>query len=87
MINWRVRIKNRMFWLSAIPAALLLIQSVCNVFGIVVDLGDMGNKLIELVNAVFAFLAVLGIVVDPTTAGITDSNLAMTYEEPKKKGD
>ena len=87
MINWRVRIKNKMFWLSAIPAALLLIQAVCDVFGVSVNLGDMGNKLIELVNAIFAFLAVLGIVNDPTTEGIMDSNLAMTYEEPKKKGD
>lgn len=86
-INWRVRIKNKNFWMALIPAVLLLIQVVANVFGYQLDLGDMGNKLLAVVNAVFAVLAILGIVTDPTTAGISDSNLAMTYEVPKPKGE
>lgn len=86
MINWKVRIKNKNFWLALIPAVLLLIQVVANVFGYQMDLGDMGNKLLAVVNAVFAVLTILGIVNDPTTAGISDSNLAMTYEVPKPKG-
>ena len=48
------------------------------------DLGDLGNKLLAVVNAVFAVLSILGIVTDPTTAGIGDSPQAMTYEEPKQ---
>lgn len=87
MINWKVRIKNKNFWLSLIPAVLLLVQVVAAVFGYTIDMGDLGNKLLAVVNAVFAVLAILGIVTDPTTAGITDSNLAMTYEEPKAKGE
>lgn len=86
MINWRVRIRNKNFWLSLIPAILLLIQVVANVFGYQLDLGDLGNKLLAVVNAVFALLAILGIVTDPTTAGVSDSKLAMTYDEPKPKG-
>ena len=86
MINWKVRIKNKNFWLALIPAVLLLIQVVANVFGYQMDLGDMGNKLLAVVNAVFAVLSILGIVTDPTTAGISDSVLAMTYEEPKPQG-
>ena len=39
MINWKVRIKNKMFWLALIPAALLLVQTVCSVFGIELDFG------------------------------------------------
>ena len=85
MINWKVRIKNKNFWLTIIPAVLLLVQVVAAVFGIEIDLGDLGNKLIAVVNAVFVVLAILGIVTDPTTAGVSDSDLAMTYEEPKKK--
>ena len=85
MINWKVRIKNKNFWLALIPAVLLLIQVVAEVFGFHLDLGDLGNKLLAVVNAVFAVLAILGIVTDPTTAGISDSNLAMTYEYPKPK--
>ena len=85
-INWKVRIKNKNFWLAIIPAVLLLIQAVGAVFGYVIDLGDLGNKLLVVVNAVFVVLSILGIVNDPTTQGISDSTLALTYKEPKKKG-
>jgi len=81
-----VRIKNKNFWLAIIPAILLLVQVVGNVFGFTLDLGDLGNKLLEVVNALFAVLAILGIVTDPTTAGVGDSAQAMTYTAPKKEG-
>ena len=84
MINWTVRLKNKTFWLSIIPALLLLIQVVAAVFGITLDLGDLGNKLLAVVNAVFAVLTILGVVNDPTTAGMSDSNQAMTYTKPKE---
>lgn len=84
-INWMVRIKNRTFWLTFIPAVLLLIQVVAAVFGYTLDLGELGNKLIDVVNALFAVLAILGIVTDPTTAGVSDSKQAMTYETPKSE--
>lgn len=83
-INWVVRIKNKAFWIALIPAALLLIQVVAAVFGYTLDLGNLGNKLLDVVNAVFAVLAILGVVTDPTTKGITDSDQALTYTEPKK---
>lgn len=83
-INWLVRIKNKSFWIALIPAVLLLIQVVAAVFGITLDLGDLGNKLLAVVNAVFSILTILGIVVDPTTSGITDSKQALTYTEPKE---
>lgn len=86
MINWKVRIKNKNFWIALIPAILLLIQVVAKVFGFEIDLGDLGNNLLAVVNAVFVVLSILGIVTDPTTEGITDSDLAMTYIEPKRKG-
>ena len=84
MINWKVRVRNRNFWLALIPAMLLLIQAVAAVFGVSVDLGDLGNKLIAVVNAAFVVLAILGIVTDPTTSGISDSQQAMTYDKPKE---
>lgn len=84
-INWTVRIKNKTFWLSLIPAVLLLIQVVASVFGFTLDLGDLGDKLIAVVNALFAVLVILGIVTDPTTEGIRDSSRALTYTEPKKE--
>lgn len=85
MINWTVRIKNKNFWLSVIPAVLLLIQAVAAVFGYTLDLGDIGNKLIAVVNAAFGVLVILGVVADPTTAGIKDSRQAMNYKKPKEE--
>lgn len=84
MINWTVRIKNKNFWLAVIPAALLLIQTVAAVFGYTLDVGDIGNRLIAVVNAVFGVLVILGVVNDPTTAGIADSKQAQNYITPRK---
>lgn len=83
-INWTVRIKNKNFWLAVIPATLLLIQVVAGVFGFTLDLGELGNKLLAVVNAAFALLAILGIVNDPTTDGMSDSTQALTYDKPKQ---
>lgn len=85
MINWIVRIKNKQFWLALIPMLLLLIQTVAAVFGYTIDFGELGNKLIAVVEVVFSLLALLGIVNDPTTATLSDSKLAMTYDEPKPR--
>lgn len=84
-INWLVRMRNKAFWISFIPAMLLLIQVVAAVFGYELNLGDLGNKLLAVVNAAFAVLAILGVVSDPTTSGISDSNQVMSYTKPKTK--
>lgn len=84
MLNWTVRFKNKTFWLSFIPALLLLIQVVAAVFGYTLDLGGLGDRLLDVVNALFAVLALLGIVADPTTKGVGDSAQAMTYDKPKE---
>ena len=84
MINWTVRIRNKNFWLAVIPAVLLLVQTVAAVFGYSLDLGEIGNRLIAVVNAVFGVLVVLGVVNDPTTAGISDSKQAQGYNWPKE---
>lgn len=84
MINWKVRLKNKLFWLSIIPALLLLAQVVAGIFGFTLELEGIQAKLLDLVNAVFAVLTLLGVVADPTTEGISDSKLALSYDEPKK---
>ena len=85
MINWRVRIRNKAFWVAIIPAVLVLIQVVAAVFGYTLELGELGDKLIAVVNSVFVVLSILGVVNDPTTSGLSDSKQAMTYELPKEK--
>lgn len=83
-INLLVRIKNKAFWLAVIPAIALVAQAIAAVFGYDIDLSTLVGKIQAVVNAVFALLVILGIVVDPTTNGINDSNRAMSYTEPWK---
>ena len=84
MINWKVRIKNKAFWLALIPALLMLAQAVAALFGYQLDLTEVQTKVLHVVETVFVLLSILGIVNDPTTAGISDSNQAMGYNYPKE---
>lgn len=83
-MNWTVRIKNKTFWITFIPAMLLLIQTVLALFGVEWDYSLLNKQLLAIVNALFVVLTILGIVVDPTTSGVTDSEQALTYEKPKE---
>lgn len=83
-VNWKVRIKNKSFWLALIPALLLLAQVCAAPFGYAWDFGVLSAQLAAIVNALFAVLAILGIVADPTTAGVGDSEQALSYEKPKE---
>lgn len=83
-INWSVRFKNKTFWLSLIPAVLLLVQQVAAVLGITLDLTGLQEQAVGVVGTVFTLLALLGVVNDPTTAGVSDSRRAMGYTEPGK---
>ena len=82
MINWKIRLMNKQFWLSLIPALALTAQAVAAVFGWEIDLTTAVGRLLTVVNTVFALLVVLGIVVDPTTEGVGDSERALSYNEP-----
>lgn len=86
-INWKVRIKNPLFWTALISAVLLLVTRICALFGIYIDTALLGEQLAEIVKVMFEILVILGVVVDPTTEGISDSELAMTYNVPKPKGE
>lgn len=81
-MNWKVRLKNKAFWLAVIPAVALVAQAIAALFGYSIDLTTIVGKLQAVVNAVFALLVILGIVVDPTTSGIGDSDRAMSYDKP-----
>ena len=85
-INWKIRIKNKIFWTALVPAILLLVQVTAAVFGFTLDLGALGSKLLDVINAVFSLLVILGVVTDPTTKGVGDSERALSYEEPGGDG-
>lgn len=82
MINWKVRLKNLNFWLAAVPAALLVLQSAAALAGVTLPVQGAQDRLLDLINAVFGLLAILGIVNDPTTKGLGDSQRAMEYKTP-----
>lgn len=82
MINWKVRLKNKTFWITIVPAIALVVHTIASVFDIYIDTETLSGKIVAAIEAVFALLAILGIIVDPTTAGIKDSERAMNYTEP-----
>lgn len=83
-INWKVRFSNPNFWLTFFPALFLLIQVCAAPFGYEWDFVVLNRQVADIVNAVFGLLSLLGVVTDPTTAGVNDSDRAMTYTEPNK---
>ena len=83
-INWTVRFKNKAFWIAIIPAVLLLAQQICALFGVKLDIAGLSDQLIAIIGTIFAILALIGVVNDPTVANLSDSNQAMTYTEPRK---
>jgi phi LC3 family holin len=85
MINWKVRVLNKTFWLTLVPALALLLQTFLAVFNVRLELGETIDKMLVFINALFAVLMIVGIVNDPTTSGISDSSRAMTYERPSNQ--
>lgn len=81
-INWQVRFRNKAFWIGFIPAVIILIQAIGTLFGISIPLEGIEENLIHVVEALFAVLAILGIVVDPTTVGISDGFYGSQYTSP-----
>lgn len=80
-INWQIRIKSKTFWLTLVPAVLLLVQAVSALFGYTWDFVVLNQQLAAIINALFAVLAILGVVTDPTTKGVGDSERALMYDD------
>lgn len=83
-INWSVRLKNKNFWLALVPALALLAQAFANIFNLTLEFGDTVDKILVFINVLFAFLVLIGVVNDPTTSGLSDSERALTYTEPSE---
>ena len=83
-INWSVRLKNKNFWLALVPALALLAQAFANIFNLTLEFGDTVDKILVFINVLFALLVLVGVVNDPTTSGLSDSERALTYTEPSE---
>lgn len=82
-INWKVRLKNPLFWLTIIPATMTFVYTVLALFDVAPVVPQ--NTATEAGCAIVTALGALGVLVDPTTAGLNDSKQAMEYEAPKKE--
>ncbi len=83
-INWRVRLRNKP-WLAAMAALLISFgYSLLELLGVTPPVAEA--KALEICQTLLTLLGLLGVVVDPTTAGVADSRLAMTYREPWEDG-
>lgn len=87
MINWKVRFKNKS-WVMAFVAQLMIVVQMLlgglNALGMIdFQLSDaIQQNVLTFVNAVFILLSMMGIIQDPTTKGMSDSERAKTYKEP-----
>lgn len=82
MINLKVRLRNPVFWATIIPALLAFIYSVLGAFDVVPAIAE--SEIVNIITAIISALTTIGVLNDPTTAGISDSEQAMTYEKPKE---
>lgn len=76
-VNWKVRFKNRQFLVSLIALLVVLSNQVAAVFG--ADITVYSTQFTEVSETILTILALMGIIVDPTTPGASDSSRAMTY--------
>lgn len=80
-INWKVRLKQPAFWIATIPVAISFVYSVLALLGVVPSITE--DAVQNLFIMAVSLLAQLGIVVDPTTKGVSDSDRAMKYDKPQ----
>ena len=81
-VNWKVRFKNKVFLASFLSLIVSFIYSMLALFDVFPSVTK--NNVIEIINQVLSFLGLIGVIVDPTTDGLSDSKRAMSYEEPWK---
>ena len=79
-INWKVRFKNKVWLGSFLSLVIGFIYSLLALFDVFPAVTQ--NLVVQLLNQVLTFLGLIGVIVDPTTAGLEDSDRAMGYSEP-----
>lgn len=80
-LNLKVRVKNPVFWTGFLGAVITFIYTVCGLVDVVPPFTQ--SEVVQGVSVVISALTVLGVLIDPTTKGLTDSKQALTYTSPK----
>ena len=80
-INWKVRFKNKTFLVSFCALIISFIYEVLSLLQVVPTISE--NNILQIVYIIINILGVMGVIVDPTTKGISDSERALTYHNNK----
>lgn len=80
-INWKLRLKNKVTLTAIILGVVGIVYKILAMLGVVPPISE--NEVVEIVLLVIELLVLLGVVVDPTTAGVGDSQLAMSFDKPR----
>lgn len=84
-INWKLRGQNKTTLMAIFSLAIQIVYRVLDAFGVIPPFSS--DWLLEIVADVLSLLVLLGVIVDPTTEGVGDSDRAMGYEQPWRDGD
>ena len=79
-LNWKVRFKNKVWLGSFLSLIVGFVYSMLALFDVFPEVTQ--SLVLQLLNQVLTFLGLIEVIVDPTTAGIGDSERAMGYAEP-----
>ncbi|MFI3141913.1 MAG: phage holin [Clostridia bacterium] len=79
-VNWKVRVRNPVFWATLIPAIVALAYTILGLFDVVPTLSE--NMAVNTATTLITALSTLGVLVDPTTSGFSDSSKALSYSTP-----
>lgn len=80
-INWKVRLQHKQFWVSLIALLLVLANQIAGIF--MFDITLISEQITGISETILMILALMGIIIDPTTTGVNDSNKALDYDKPK----
>ena len=81
-INWKLRLKNKVTLTTIVLNVIGIAYMILALLDIVPSVSE--SELVEVALLIIELLGLLGIVVDPTTAGASDSQQAMNYEKPRE---
>lgn len=79
-INWKVRFRNKTWFVTFMGAVLTIVYQISGMVGISVPVSQ--DALTNILMMVVNLLVLLGVIIDPTTSGVTDSTRALTYDKP-----
>lgn len=84
-INWKARLQSGPFWIGVVGAVVAAVFAIVQLIG--VDLPVTADQVLNVATLLLMIPASIGIISDPTTKGLSDSQMALTYDKPRADGE